>query len=300
MPGINDEYLISFLAKDCINTTENINVYHVEGTNASEHIHDFLELVYIVSGSGCHMIGGVSYQVEQGDLIFCNFGQTHAYRSSNQMKMINCLLNPVFLGQELLNSENALEILALSSFQEFNNSIYRILPIVKFNDIDKVQVEIILEMMIKELQNKQIGYRNSLKGYTHILLTKVFREMHKTDSTGILYHVNCLSPEILKYIETNCFEKLSLTELAERCFYSPAYFSRIFKECFGKTLTEYIHERRVSEAVRLLSETDMSVEAICNNIGYQDKKQFYKIFRKYIGTTPQAFRKLNIKKATNR
>lgn len=300
MPNVNDEYLYNFRAKDWINTSENINVYHVDGSNVDEHTHDFLELVYIVSGSGYHVIGGVTYQVEQGDLIFCNFGQTHAYYSTNQMKMINCLLNPVFLGQELLNSENALEILALSSFQEFNNNIDKILPKVRFNDIDRVEVEIILEMMIKELQNKQIGYRNSLKGYTHILLTKVFREMHKTDSSDILYHVNCLSPEILQYIETNCFEKLTLTELAERCFYSPAYFSRIFKEYFGRTLTEYIHEKRVSEAVRLLSETDMNIEAICNKIGYQDKKQFYKIFRKYIGTTPQSFRKLNTKKETDK
>ena len=130
------------------------------------------------------------------------------------------------------------------------------------------------------------SYHIALKGYLFVLLTKIFREMQNADTGRILQHVHKITPDILKYIEEKCFEKITLNELAQKCFYNPSYFSRIFKECFGKSLTDFIHEKRIAEAVRLLKETDLSIDDICTCVGYREKKQFYKTFRRIMGNTP--------------
>lgn len=78
------------------------------------HTHDFIEIVYISEGSGNHMINDIIYPVKRGDLLFMNFKDVHSYSTETGMKYINCLINPEFLSEELINSENAMDILTLT------------------------------------------------------------------------------------------------------------------------------------------------------------------------------------------
>lgn len=258
--------------------------------NESDHTHEFIEIVYIITGYGQHFINNTCYDVERGDLLFINFNQIHAFHSLEEMSFVNILLKPQFLSQELINSENALEILALASFEEFSSIIGGLMTKVSFHGKNLIEVEAIIENMAAEINEKNVGYATALKGYLHVLLTKIFREMRKEDEGQILQHVNKITPDILKYIEENCFEKITLNELAQKCFYNPSYFSRIFKEYYGKSLTDFIHEKRVMESLRLLKETDLSIEDICYRVGYKEKKQFYKIFKDILGVTPSKAR----------
>ena len=82
-----------------------------------------------------------------------------------------------------------------------------------------------------------------------------------------------------------------INALAERCFYTPSYFSRIFKEHCGISLSEYIKEKRIQEAARLLADSNLSNDEIMYKVGYSDKKQFYKNFRDIYHETPAEFRK---------
>ena len=268
----------------------------VDGEEAV-HTHDFIEIVYIASGRGRQTVGGVSCDVQRGDAVFINFGQTHSFRSRGQMRYINCILLPEFMGRELISSENALDILALAGFEEFSGQISSTTPKVSFAGADMLEVEDILGRMLAEFREKQVGYRSVLKGYVTVFLAKIFRGMRGGDTSGIMRHVSRISPDIIKYIEDNCFEKITLRELAEKSFYNPAYFSRIFRECCGMSLTDFIHEKRIGEAVKLLQGTVLSVEEICRRVGYREKKQFYKIFRQYTGTTPGEYR-LHVEKQT--
>ena len=59
----------------------------------------------------------------------------------------------------------------------------------------------------------------------------------------------------------------------------------------GVSLSEYIKEKRMAEAGRLLKDTDLSNEEIMNRIGYTDKKQFYSNFKEVYGQTPSSYRK---------
>jgi AraC-like DNA-binding protein len=272
---------------DYINQSENINIFkYISKENEPEHIHEFIEIVYIKSGNGRHFLNGVCYPVEKGDLLFINFNQTHAIDSLDSMEIVNCLINPEFIDAELINSENAFEILALTAFQEFDAQFDRLIPLVHFQGKHILEIEALIHNMIEEFTEKPTNYRTALKGYLLILLTKIFREMQKTGIGSVLKQVSRITPDIIKYIEENCFEKISLTGLAHKCFYNPSYFSKVFKDFYGKSLTEYIHEKRVHEAMRLLTKTNLSIESISRSVGYNDRKQFYKIFKDHLGITP--------------
>jgi AraC-like DNA-binding protein/mannose-6-phosphate isomerase-like protein (cupin superfamily) len=287
-------------AIDHIKAEENISVYSYTACGTEmEHTHDFIELVYVLSGSGTHAVSGNHSNIERGDLFFLNIGQSHTFYSKEEIKLVNILLQPQFISNELLHSENALEILGLSLFEEFNGTVDRLFSHISFCGKEMLEMEGILEDMMKEHAGKEMGYRIALKGYMEVLLTKIFRRMKTMHSEGILQQINKISPEILKYIENNCFENITLKELARKSFYNPSYFSTVFKAVYGKTLTEFIHEKRIQEAVRLLQISEESVEEICIRIGYQDKKRFYLIFKEYTGSTPGEMRKKIQKTPTN-
>lgn len=97
--------------------------------------------------------------------------------------------------------------------------------------------------------------------------------------------------EILEYLDNNYDEKITVNTLAERSFYNPSYFSRIFSETFGMSITEYIKEKRFEKACELLSDTDLSVEDIATKSGYRDSGAIFKHFKKKLGITPTEYRK---------
>lgn len=274
-----------------IRQDENISIYrYVSSQNEPEHTHAFIELVYILSGKGKHSINGRWYPVERGNLLLINFGQTHAFCSIDHMEIVNCLIQPEFIDKELINSENAFEMLILTEFKDFNLGPDKLTPMLHFKGRDMIEIENIISNMIDEFTAKDINYRTALKGYLLVLLTKIFRIMQNADSANILKQVNRITPELLQYIEEKCFEKITLQELAQKCFYSPTYFSRIFKDYYGKSLTEFINNKRIQEAARLIKETNCSIEEISHIVGYHDRKQFYKIFKEYMGVNPSSLR----------
>jgi len=281
-----------FYSSEFMKNDENINIYkYITNIKEENHKHDFIEIEYIWCGSGFQIINDKSVYVNRGDLLFFNFDDSHSIIPEEELGIINCLINPQFIANELVNSENALDILTLASYKEFQGAIYKTLPKIKFLGRELIEVEAIMEFMLSEFREKPAGYITVLNGYINVLLTKIFRVFRNSDTMGIRSDINKIAPEILKYIEENYDKKISLKQLSANSFYTPTYFSTIFKECFGKSLTEYITEKRINKAMKLLKDTDYSIELVAQLTGYNDKKQFYKTFKSYTGTTPSIYRK---------
>ena len=259
-----------------------------------QHAHEFIEVVYCYEGSGIQYIGGREYPMSRGTLVFLNYGQSHGYRATTDLHYYNILLTPSFLSESLIHTVDAFALLALTAFSDFQNAISNPPPVFKFTGRDMLEVEDLAERMEREFTRKEAGYRTILYGYMTVLFTKIFRKMAlpvvAADAPGAPAGRG-IAPEILDYIEQHCCEKITLAELARKSFYNPSYFSRIFKEFSGQSLTEYVHKKRIERAVELLRTTDEPVEQIGVLVGYNDKKQFYRQFRQYTGETPGAVRK---------
>ena len=97
--------------------------------------------------------------------------------------------------------------------------------------------------------------------------------------------------EVFDFIEANHNKGITLCDVAKAVGYSPAYLTNKVKRETGRTVNRWIIERRMAQALFLLSSTKQSVEQIATAIGYQNTCHFFRQFRQYQGTTPQAWRK---------
>lgn len=97
------------------------------------------------------------------------------------------------------------------------------------------------------------------------------------------------------YIEANLGDDLSLRELAARQGMHPGYLSTVFRKETGQTLTEYITEKRMAQAMRLLTGTKLQIQTIAQQCGIPDVNYFSKVFKKHRGLTPRQFREESLR-----
>lgn len=276
---------------------EDISVYRgVCKVKHEMHLHEFVELVYVTGGSGIQYIGGKEYKVRHGDLLFINYGQSHGFDTKNGFEFVNILINPVFISRELVNSENIEEIFVLSLFEEFGTPHDFSRQAVSFKGSELAQIDRAVEAMIEEFKEKKPGYKSALRGYLQIIFTLLLRGMSEMASisdsqNSAISKISDIPSDIAAYIEENCFDKITLADIAGMSFYNPAYFGRLLKKHYGKTFSAYIKERRMDKAAELLCDKGRTVDDVISAVGYTDRKLFYKHFKEYFGKTPSEYRK---------
>lgn len=82
----------TYTAESFVNTDENISVQKIinkSGVTEPIHKHEFIELVYIASGSGTQCVDGREYAVSKGNMLFINYNQSHSFSSENELIYIN-------------------------------------------------------------------------------------------------------------------------------------------------------------------------------------------------------------------
>ncbi|MEC0127461.1 helix-turn-helix transcriptional regulator [Paenibacillus pabuli] len=89
-----------------------------------------------------------------------------------------------------------------------------------------------------------------------------------------------------------CKHPLSLAEMADTAGYSVYYFNRLFKSIMGVPPGRYLLDCRILVAKRMLVDSKLSVKQIASQCGFTHSSYFIRMFRSYIGMTPQQFRLL--------
>ena len=279
--------------KNWMDPKENISIIksEVPDKGCETHTHEFAELIFVVDGNATHYIDDIKYEVSSGDLIFVNYKQTHSFTNSYDYQYYNLHYVPEFFSTEIIDADSIYEIFRIALFGEFGGVNKYEKQIVRFNGTEFFDAKKIVEEMYKEFIRKETGYRSVLNGYSRVLFSKILRKLKSQHSdTELTDSLDKLTAECIAYVDANCFEKITLKQIAEKTFYNPSYLSRIFKQHCGKSLSEYVKEKRIIEAGKLLQSTELSVEIIMNTVGYTDKKQFYKNFKEFYMITPTEFR----------
>lgn len=99
-----------------------------------------------------------------------------------------------------------------------------------------------------------------------------------------------LTKDVIDYIGLHLEEELSLTYLAEHFNKNASALSHSFSKETGTSLTTYIQQTRIREAIRLFNTTDFSVSDVAIMVGYQDFSYFSKIFSKHTGMCPREYK----------
>lgn len=99
-----------------------------------------------------------------------------------------------------------------------------------------------------------------------------------------------LVQKVLTVVDSDLTADLSLKHLSKLLNVNASYLSSLFKKETGKTLTEFIAQKRMQHAAFLLRTTKLQVQSVAQHCGIYDVNYFTKMFKKYSGQTPKEFR----------
>ncbi len=250
------------------------------------HDHDFVEIVYIIEGTGRHFINDEEFPVKAGDLLFVNYGCMHAFHVDDKLVAYNLMIRVDHFTKNMIKDDNLFYVLALTSFEKIQHELNNSSPLVSFDYSERDDILHLFKNVEKELSNNELGKSLVLDSYINIILSKVFRKIFVKESDKS----SLIPQDILDYISEHFNEKISLGDLSQRCFYNPAYFSRLFKRTFNMSFTDYIMEIRLKHCCELLKNSDYTIERIIEECGFSDRNTFYERFKAKYGCTPSEYR----------
>ena len=156
--------------------------------------------------------------------------------------------------------------------EEIENEISAVLNI-------NVDIDSINEMNIIELYRLVNDKSNSDDNMKLFNPENIEKQEFKTE----------LVERVRQYIDEHYIEEISRKVIAERFSINADYLGRKFKEITGKSIIEYIQEKRIERARQLILE-DVELENICEMVGYFDSRSFKRLFKKFTGIGLREYR----------
>ncbi|MHA6529928.1 AraC family transcriptional regulator [Paenibacillus sp. BAC0078] len=271
-----------------------------ESSEPHLHVHDFIEISYVASGSGIHILGDNKYEVCKGDLFLINYQTPHEFRSIDSpgappLQVYNCVFKPDFIDVNLNDYKDFSDVIHYLSFRSIFSLEADSIDDLKILGGENLAIEAIYKKMLVEFTNQEDGYIEILRAYLMELLITIFRSLkksYKTDNSRMSHHAKLIEKSI-QYLKANYTISTKLNELASHSFLSPTYFCRLFKDHTGMTISEYVQKLRIEEACNLLTHTDNKIIVVAGQVGYKDIKHFNEVFKKLTGKTPSDYKKLH-------
>lgn len=130
-----------------------------------------------------------------------------------------------------------------------------------------------------------------LSNYREGFMSFVLDMQSKLSSAEDVDQTTAKINEAIAYINENYARDLNMAVVSNHISMNYSLFSAEFKNITGTNFVTYVKELRMKEAKKLLSETDMKVNEISVNVGYDNEKHFMKSFKAYVGVSPSEYRK---------
>ena len=293
MPVVTLVYIKETLKWESLYSTDEYNLVRANFSrelSSSLHDHNFFELFWVDSGKVEHQIEGTNETLSSYTLYFIRPKDTHRlFVLKNQTATITNFSFPAASSKIL--------------FKQFENEVAR------YWDPQNTfpQKMILTKDQVLKLQRITDQFLESPKNsfYFYAAIMAIFLEIQ---SKEVAVPVNIPSHWPFKVSEqTNSIHKwLDALEvkledpaqfhqgvrgLSKISGYSSAYLSRVFRKRFGCTPSDYINRKRAAQAADLLQNTKMSILEIAHECGLSNVAHFYKIFKRFYGTTPGEWQK---------
>jgi AraC-like DNA-binding protein/mannose-6-phosphate isomerase-like protein (cupin superfamily) len=271
---------------------------HTHENTPTMHVHEFIELVYIVNGKGKHITEKDSYEIRGGDVYIINPGEAHTYQvtQGSTLEIINCLFMPEVVQYHCLRGlgvDESMDYYYVHPFLGMRERFHHRLNLIGDSSC---RVLHLMEEMIRECETGDSGYSTLIRIQLLELLILLSRYYVKKENTPQKNNSRkLLVQRIQGYLERNYEKKLSISMLSDAFNLSPRQLNRVFKEETGMTVFKMIHNIRVDKAKLLLAESDDKVITIAGTIGYEDPAFFNRLFLRKVGCSPGKYRELQQK-----
>ena len=261
---------------------------HTRFVDFGPHSHNYIEMMYVLQGSVTHIIGENEIVLQKGDFLVMNQHVEHSIRAAGYEDVaINFIARQEFfdIPQSMVGSGNAISEFLLGILRT-KDSVQHYLHFRLNEDryieslVDCIVSSIILEHDFDERINQY------MMGIIFLHLLRHVEGLTKNSSMD--YH-ELLVQSVLRYIDTR-YQTAQLARFADETHQSVSVLSRLIRQKTGATFQELLKRKRLQKAVQLLVESDLSVEEISANVGYEDPGHFFREFKKMYQTTPRRFR----------
>ena len=246
--------------------TKDLVLTFSKNANISNHFHRSFEIIYMLDGKMETTVGERTFIAEKDDIIFVNKYYNHSYTVVGSYEKYVIIIPPRICNdfEDIFNNKT---LPSLLNDKEFNNGLLPIIKSVK-NKFKKVS------SLVKQ-------------GYVNVIVGELIEHYQLVD---IKNNSNIeLLVKILDYIDCNYSENLNLEIIANHFGYSKYYFSRLFNDFIGESISNYINIIRVQAvAKKLKSETKDNISDIVYSCGFNSLTTFYRSFKKIYGNNPKA------------
>lgn len=132
----------------------------------------------------------------------------------------------------------------------------------------------------------EIKHFPALKAYVLDLCLEAnasLAQLAKQNESNTIFHV-------IQYVDREFHTKLQLQDLSRQFHMNATYLGQLFKKTTGKSFNEYVNEKRIEEAKKLLKRTQIKISDVALKVGYPNADYFISKFKSYTGMLPSVYK----------
>ncbi|WP_159887465.1 AraC family transcriptional regulator [Paenibacillus puerhi] len=264
---------------------------HTRFSPVNSHRHSFIELIYIYSGECRQTINNNKVSMKKGELCILDMNTFHSIEDTGKDDIIiNCLMRKSYFDWAFLSRLSGNDIFSSFLTQAiYENKHSNDYIIIHSGDNDKISR--IMNAILCEYFDKQPCSDEIINSYMVILFAEMLR-MYKGDVNEKNYSAlkNTKFTDIIHFLQEN-YKTATLEATARHFNFNANYLGKILKKITGSTFMDLIHQIRLSQACILLRNSEVSVQTIANQVGYENINFFYRIFKRKFNCTPAEYRR---------
>jgi AraC-like DNA-binding protein len=261
---------------------------HTRFVHFPKHTHNYVELIYMCSGSTKHIINGNEIILEEGELLFLNQNAIQEIMPAGENDIaVNLIILPSFFDYALTmlgDEDNLIREFIIDCLKSKDNDV----SYLHFKVADVLPIQNLMENLIWTIHNKQNNKRSINQATMGVLLLQLMNYTEFVD-VGKDNSGQELVMSVYKYVEEN-YRDGSFTDLAEQLHYDLHWLSKTIKQLTGKNYTELLQDKRMRQAAYLLRTSKLTVADIATAVGYENISYFHRLFQKTYGTSPRNYR----------
>ena len=247
------------------------------------HWHNAVEIIIPLHNGFSVTSGGVEYNLNEKEIIIIPPGELHQMPAREGRRIIFQCDNSVLSEVSTLEAITPVFASAIHITPELDKDLYVIAR--------KGILDIYTEYYSREPMADVKIYINLIRMLTAVREFQI-RQVNEAAMNSISTDDSRKFSYVMKYINQNYTEEISLEKLASIAGYSKYHFSRIFKEYNNMSYIQYINNKRIKAAERLLVDPELSITEVAMRSGFASLTTFNRAFRKAKNCTPSEFKKL--------
>lgn len=269
-----------------------IAMQHNRYTPPIVHDHTFFEILYVYDGTCTQTISNNKLTLKTGDICIIPPGIKHSVGVFDDSVVINCLIRKSTLHNvffNFLNNANPLSAFFLNNIYSENGNDYII-----FHTGSDFEIQHGFLYMYWDSINKNLYWDQMISYSLMLTFGLLIRNYEKSiEVPTFTQRTDVQRFALLQFMQDN-YTTVTLEQIAEKFHYTPEHTSRLIKSTTGKSFTQIVQQIRLEKAQILLQDTNLSVAAIANQVGYDTPEYFIRIFKKQMHMTPTEYRRRGI------